>query len=210
MNDHHGSDYKKGSLTLSGSIAMGTGVIIGAGIFALTGQVAELAGGLFPLAIVAAAVVVAFSAFSYVKVCNKYPSAGGIAMILKKVYGPGVVTAGGSLLMYFSIVINESLVARTFGTYAMRSFGKAFLGVIFYIVLDMTIHWGVFRHLRRDIGAKAAVLIVALVLDATVIGAFVYIKALADPVVVIVSAMGMVLIFGGEWWFIRREEARND
>ncbi|MGP1308678.1 MAG: amino acid permease, partial [Phycisphaerales bacterium] len=76
--DHdHGSDYKEGSLTLTGSIAMGTGVMIGAGIFALTGQVAELAGGLFPVAFIAAAIVVAFSAYSYIKVCNEYPSAGG-------------------------------------------------------------------------------------------------------------------------------------
>ncbi|GAB4553596.1 MAG: APC family permease [Phycisphaerales bacterium] len=120
----HGSDYEKGSLTLTGSIAMGTGVMIGAGIFALTGQVAELAGALFPIAFIAAAVVVAFSAYSYIKVCNEYPSAGGIAMILKKAYGPGVVTAGCSLLMYFSMVINESLVARTFGTYTMRIFGE--------------------------------------------------------------------------------------
>ena len=42
------SQYKEGSLTLVGAVSMGTGVMIGAGIFALTGQVAELAGGLFP------------------------------------------------------------------------------------------------------------------------------------------------------------------
>ena len=42
--------YQKGSITLGGAVAMGTGVMIGAGIFALTGQVAQLAGPLFPLA----------------------------------------------------------------------------------------------------------------------------------------------------------------
>ena len=41
--------YKKNSITLPGAVAMGTGVMIGAGIFALTGQIAELAGPLFPL-----------------------------------------------------------------------------------------------------------------------------------------------------------------
>lgn len=69
--------------------------MISAGIFALTGQVAELTGGLFPLAFLAAAVVVAFSAYSCVKVSNTYPCAGGLAMILQQAYGPGVVTAGG-------------------------------------------------------------------------------------------------------------------
>ena len=116
-------DYQKGSLTLVGTVAMGTGVMIGAGIFALTGQVAEYAGALFPLAFVLAAVISGFSAYSYIKVSNKYPSAGGIAMILKKAYGPTMVTGGASLLMAFSMIINESLVARTFATYSLQLFG---------------------------------------------------------------------------------------
>lgn len=112
--------YAKNSLTLTGAVALGTGVMIGAGIFALTGQVAQLAGEWFPLAFVAAAVVVAFSAYSYVKLSNAYPSAGGIAMFLEKAYGRGTMTAACALLMYLSMVINESLVARTFGSYVMR------------------------------------------------------------------------------------------
>ncbi|RAN40419.1 APC family permease [Hyphomonas sp. GM-8P] len=115
--------YEQGSLTLSGTVAMGTGVMIGAGIFALTGQVAELAGSLFPLAFLAAAIVSGFSAYSYIKVSNKYPSAGGIAMILKRAYGPSTVTGGAALLIAFSMIINESLVARTFGTYTLQLFG---------------------------------------------------------------------------------------
>ena len=107
---------------MTGAVAMGTGVMIGAGIFALTGQVAELAGRWFPLAFLAAAVVTAFSAYSYVKLSNAYPSAGGIAMFLEKAYGKSMMTGACALLMYFSMVINESLVARTFGTYALQLF----------------------------------------------------------------------------------------
>ena len=116
-------DYKKGSLTLGGTVAMGTGVMIGAGIFALTGQVAEFAGDLYPAAFLLAALISAFSAYSYIKVSNKFPSAGGIAMILKKAYGPSMITGGAALLMAFSMIINESLVARTFGTYTLQIFG---------------------------------------------------------------------------------------
>jgi amino acid transporter len=438
MTEHsHGDDYQKNSLSLFGAVAMGTGVMIGAGLFALTGQLAQHAGGLFPLAFVSAAIVCGFSAYTYVKVCAKYPSAGGIAMILQKCYGPGVVTAGCSLLMYFSMVINESLVARTFGTYTMQLFGDgedaagpqwlipalgvgliavafvvnilgnavigsvqkvmalvkvlgiaalavaglwasgfsfetvrqvdqqplegvwgfltataigilaykgfttitnsgdevtepkknvgraiivsisvcvvlyvlvgfavagslgldeiiqakdyalaeaarpafgewgvwmtvglaivatvsgliasvfavsrmlamltdmqlvphrhfgmpgriqkhtlvytvvlaailtifldlsriAAIGAIFYIVMDMAIHWGVLRHLRKDVGANAAVLIAALVMDAAVLGALLVTKGGSDPLVLIVSAIGFVLIFGGEWWFLKK------
>ncbi|WP_033315252.1 APC family permease [Robiginitomaculum antarcticum] len=114
--------YKAGSLSLSGAVAMGTGVMIGAGIFALTGQIAELAGPSFPIAFLVAAFISGFSAYSYVKVSNKYPSSGGIAMILKKAYGPSVITGAASLLMVFSMIINESLVARTFASYSLQLF----------------------------------------------------------------------------------------
>jgi len=59
-------EYKKNSLTLKGAVALGTGVMIGAGIFALLGQVAELAGTWFPYIFVAGAVISGFSAYSYI------------------------------------------------------------------------------------------------------------------------------------------------
>jgi amino acid transporter len=114
---------KKDSLTLVGAVALGTGVMIGAGIFALTGQMAQMTVSLFPLAFLSAAVIVIFSAYSYVKMSNAYPSAGGIGMYLQKAYGSTVTTAFHALLMYFSMVIAESFLARTFGTYTLQLFG---------------------------------------------------------------------------------------
>ena len=123
MQDKNRNDtYREGSITLGGAVAMGTGVMIGAGIFALTGQVAQLAGPLFPLAFIAGAMVTGFSAYSYIRMSNKWPSSGGIAMILQKCYGPGAVAAAAALLMALSMVIAESLVARTFATYVLRAF----------------------------------------------------------------------------------------
>lgn len=81
------TQYREGSLTLAGTVMLGTGVMIGAGIFALTGQMAQMTGALFPLAFLAAAVIVSFSAYSYIKISNAYPSAGGIGMYLHKAYG---------------------------------------------------------------------------------------------------------------------------
>ncbi len=114
--------YVENSLTLPGAVMLGTGVMIGAGIFALTGQMAELTGALFPLAFLSAALIVAFSAYSYVKMSNAHPSAGGIAMYLHKAYGGTLPTAFNALLMYFSMVIAQSFLARTFGAYTLQLF----------------------------------------------------------------------------------------
>jgi len=122
--------YRENSLSLIGAIALGTGVMIGAGIFALTGQMAEIAGPLFPLAFIAAAVIVGFSAYSYIKMSNAFPSAGGIAMYLEKAYGKGLSTAFHALLMYFSMVIAQSFLARTFGSYTLQLFDVANVGML--------------------------------------------------------------------------------
>jgi len=121
--DARSTQYDEGSLTLSGTVMLGTGVMIGAGIFALTGQMAEMTGALFPLAFLAAAIIVGFSAYSYIKMSNAYPSAGGIGMYLHKAYGDRLPTAFNALLMYFSMVIAQSFLARTFGSYTMQLFG---------------------------------------------------------------------------------------
>ncbi len=119
------SKYQENSLTLIGAVALGTGVMIGAGIFALTGQMAAMTGVLFPLAFLSAALVVSFSAYSYVKMSNAYPSSGGIGMYLYKAYGNSLATAFNALLMYFSMVIAQSFLARTFGSYTMQLFDTA-------------------------------------------------------------------------------------
>ncbi|CAN5510091.1 APC family permease [soil metagenome] len=116
-------DDKDGKLSLTGSVALGTGVMIGAGIFALVGQVTEFAGSNVPWAFLAGAVVVAFSSYSYIRYSSTNPSSGGIAMLLKAAYGPGVIAGTFSLFMYVSMVLAESLLARTFGTYLLRPFG---------------------------------------------------------------------------------------
>jgi amino acid transporter len=97
--------------------------MIGAGIFALVGQVAGLAGDWFPLAFLLGAIVAGASAYSYIRYSSVNPSSGGIAMLLKDAYGPGVIAGSFSLFMYVSMVVAESLLARTFGTYLLRPFG---------------------------------------------------------------------------------------
>ena len=79
-------------------MSLGTGVMVGAGIFALAGQVAEFAGDFFPLAFllgaIVAAIVAAISSYSYFRYSSVNPSSGGIAMLLKDAYGPGVAAVG--------------------------------------------------------------------------------------------------------------------
>jgi len=79
----------------------------------------------------------------------------------------------------------------------------ASMGAIFYIVMDLAIHWGVLTRLRKDVGANAFILICAIILDAIVLGAFMVLKARNDLFLVGFSLIAMLLIFAGEWAFLR-------
>jgi len=76
----------------------------------------------------------------------------------------------------------------------------ASLGAIFYLVMDIAIHWGVLRHLRKEVNANAVILMTAMVLDVIILGAFVWMKATSDMPVIWVSLIGFAVIFGGDFW----------
>lgn len=85
----------------------------------------------------------------------------------------------------------------------------ASLGAIFYIIMDIVIHWGVLRHLRKEVKANAAILITAIILDVVVLGAFLWVKAQSDMLVIWASLIGLVLIFGSERIFISQNQTKK-
>lgn len=79
----------------------------------------------------------------------------------------------------------------------------ASLGAIFYLVMDIAIHWGVFRNLRKDIDANGAILLTAAALDIVVLGAFILLKGTSDPMILLVAGLGLVFTFLGERFFLK-------
>ena len=78
----------------------------------------------------------------------------------------------------------------------------ASLGAIFYLIMDIAVHWGVFRFIRKEINANGFVLITAIILDVVVLVAFIVVKARTDMLVIYASVTGLVLIFLGERLFL--------
>lgn len=79
----------------------------------------------------------------------------------------------------------------------------ASLGAIFYIIMDIAIHWGVFRYLRKEINANAAILLTAIALDVVVLGAFLWVKVQSDMLVIWASIIGLIFVFAGERIFLK-------
>jgi hypothetical protein len=71
----------------------------------------------------------------------------------------------------------------------------ASLGAFFYLIMDMIVHWGVLRYMRRQVGANPAVVILALSFDAVVLAAFTTMKLRTDPAIVLYAATAITLVF---------------
>jgi len=80
----------------------------------------------------------------------------------------------------------------------------ASLGAIFYLVMDIIIHWGVLRYLRQDVGAHSGIVITAILLDAIALGASLVVKWKDDPMIIGIAFTGIGTIFAFEKFYLRK------
>src|SRR3954451_6656761 len=85
------------------------GDILGAGIYAVTGEMALEVGGLVWLPFIVAFVVATLTAFSYLELVTKYPQAAGAALYTHKAFGIHFVT----FLVAFAVICSGITSAST-------------------------------------------------------------------------------------------------
>ncbi len=98
--------------------ALGIGSMVGAGIFALLGQAALVAGGETYLAFVIGGAIAAMSGYSYAKLAARYPKSGGIAAYFDEAFGTGRLSGTLTLIYLVTLVVTIAMIASAFGAYA--------------------------------------------------------------------------------------------
>jgi len=97
--------------------------MVGAGIFALLGQAAVLAGSAVWLSFLLAGVVTMLIAYNVVKLGIRYPSKGGLIEYLLQGFGNGRLLGVASWLGYAAaFVVVAAMLAVSFGSYATSLF----------------------------------------------------------------------------------------
>ncbi|MEU6038115.1 APC family permease [Actinomadura sp. NPDC047616] len=91
------------------------GDILGAGIYALVGQVAGEVGGAVWLPFLVAFVLAALTATAYAELVGKYPQAAGAALYAHKAFGVPFVTFIVGFAVLMSGITSASTAARAFG-----------------------------------------------------------------------------------------------
>lgn len=112
-------------MTVARAVSLGIGAMVGAGIFALLGEVGAVASSSVWLAFLGGGAVALLNGYSYGRLGARYPSAGGPVDYLARAYGVGVFAGGLSIFYYAAGVIGMAMVARAFGSYAAAVLGAA-------------------------------------------------------------------------------------
>ncbi len=114
---------KHRTVTVRSAIALGIGSMVGAGIFALLGEAAALAGSAVWVSFLLAGIIALLTGFSFVQMGIRFPSRGGIVEYLVQAYGPGLFSGACSILFYIAQLIGMSMIALAFGKYSTKLAG---------------------------------------------------------------------------------------
>jgi amino acid transporter len=111
-------------LSIVGVAFLGVGSMVGAGIFALLGEAAVVAGSAVWLSFLLAGAVTLLLAYNVISLGVRYPSSGGLIEYLQQGFGNGRLLGIAAWLGYFAaFVIVTAMVAVSFGAYAVSLFG---------------------------------------------------------------------------------------
>ena len=110
------------TLTLPWLVFYGLGVTVGAGIFALIGEIVGLAGTAAPAAFLLAGLIAGVSGYSYVLLVSAYPVAGGAAIFVSRGLGSSLGTLAGFGVAATGI-ISSATISLAFAGYASMLIG---------------------------------------------------------------------------------------
>jgi APA family basic amino acid/polyamine antiporter len=122
----------------------GVGIILGAGIYALIGKAAGLAGNSVWLSFAIAALIAVFTGLSYAELSSIFPKASAEYEYTNRAFGKRLAFVVGWLII-FSGVIGASTVALGFGGYFLALTGFPVLpsALLLLLVLSIVLLWGI-------------------------------------------------------------------
>jgi len=105
-------------LSLLGATLFGIAIIVGAGIYALLGKAAGIAGDGMWFSFLLSAIVAAFTGLSYAELSSIYPRAGSSYTYIKHAFKNDVLAFFAGWLIAFELIFGASAVALALAGYA--------------------------------------------------------------------------------------------
>ncbi|MDX1353652.1 MAG: APC family permease, partial [Thiomicrorhabdus sp.] len=107
----------KRALSLPQMVLYGLGTTVGAGIYALIGELAGLSGYLAPFSFLFAAILAALTAFSFAELSCRYPRAAGAALYTQQGFHSPKLTLAVGLLVILAGLVSSAALINAFSGY---------------------------------------------------------------------------------------------
>lgn len=145
----------KRTLTLPLLTLYGLGTILGAGIYVLVGEVAGIAGMHAPVAFAVAAIVAAFTAFSYAELAARLPFSAAEAVYVQEGLGRRWLSIAVGALVLFAALASSAALANGFAGYLRLFVDVPPWAVILIVVpaLGVLAAWGIHESARAAAAA---------------------------------------------------------
>lgn len=102
--------------------ALGVGAMVGAGIFALLGQVVIQAGSLTYASFIISGIAAMFSGYAYAKLSSYLPNSGGITSYYQTAFPSRYISGLLSLIYLFTLMISIAMLGKSFAMYTLEIF----------------------------------------------------------------------------------------
>ncbi len=135
----------KRSLSLTQMVLYGLGTTVGAGIYALIGEIAGQSGYLAPWAFLMAAGLAAFTALSFAQLSARFPRAAGAALYVQEGFGLARLGQLVGLMVILAGVVSSAALLNGFVGY-LQEFtdgGRVTIILIAGVVLCSVAVWGI-------------------------------------------------------------------
>jgi amino acid transporter len=158
------------------------GDVLGAGIYALVGEVGAKTGGAIWAAFLLALLLALFTAFAYAELVTKYPKAAGAALYVNRAFGRPFFTFMVAFAVVASGLASAATIARAFsGDYlsAFVTLPVALVGIAFILAISLINLRGIRGSMRFNFiltTIEVAGLLLVVVIGAAALG-----DGLGDP-----------------------------
>ena len=126
-------------------VLYGLGTTIGAGIYALTGEIAGVAGYYAPASFLVASLMAGFTAVSFAELCGRFPQAAGAALYVRQGFDYGWLSTIVGLLVITAGLVSASALVNGFVGYLHQFIGieRAVAIVLVTLLLGGIAAWGI-------------------------------------------------------------------
>ncbi|MBE9567606.1 MAG: amino acid permease [Proteobacteria bacterium] len=133
------------TLSLPMMVLYGLGTTIGAGIYALVGEIAGVAGYYAPVSFLVASFMAGFTAISFAELCGRFPRAAGAAVYVRQGFASDHLSTIVGLLVITAGLVSASALVNGFVGYLHQFIGveRIVAIVLVTLLLGCIAAWGI-------------------------------------------------------------------